>query len=176
MSAVCQAVESSLVRALLSLADPGEALVSSFALATHAVDVTVTPTGLLAKYDDAATFALNFYAGDSEEKQTLPKLTVVCSQGQPMEDVPNVHTLPVEICLEASCDSATGFDSVLWMDQASRWLHDLLCADGRLADDMMRAEARLGVSHVSRPEVGRNAEGRRRIHRWQFSVVASLGN
>jgi hypothetical protein len=175
MSAICQRLESAIIRWLLRSADPTEDAVSSFALATEATAVTVTPYGLLVHYGDSATFNLNFYAGESEEKQELPKLVVAASQGAPVEGCWNIHTIPVEITLAVSADSSSTVDSVAFMDQTSRWAHDLIAGTRGMMDGIEAAEPTLVVSHVTSPEIGRAPDGRMRVHRWQFDVVASMG-
>lgn len=174
MSAILTAVESAFVRHLLNVAGEQDLGVNSFALATNAERVTVTPTGLLVGYEDTPTFEVNFYAGQSEEPVKLPAIIVECSTGQRIEDCPNIQTTTVEISLEASADSKNGFDSLAWIDQASRWLHGEISGGWPLERALEIAQPGLVVSYVSTAECARLAEGRRRVHRWSFQVTASL--
>jgi hypothetical protein len=174
MSAICQRIESALVRYLLQVAGNGDLLANSFALATNASQVQVTPIGLLVQMEDNASFTLNFYSGESEERVQLPAIIVVCDTAQRMEDVPNVQTCNVEVSLEVQCDSTEGVNSVAWLDQASRWLHSELSGSVALARDLEVCEPGMVVSFVSHAECGRAVDGRRRIHRWSFQIVASI--
>lgn len=174
MSAICQHIESALVRHLLQVAGNGDLLANSFALATHASRIDVTPTGLLVYTDDAPSFTLSIYSGESEERVALPAIVVVCDSATRMEEAPNVQTCNVEVSLEVSADSKEGFDSVAWLDQASRWLHGALSGKTGFARDMEACEPGLVVSYISNAECGRSVDGRRRIHRWSFQIVASI--
>lgn len=174
MSAICHAIESAFVRMLCQLAGSTEGVANSFALATHAKAVDVVPGGLLVYMDDAPNFTVNFYSGQSEEKVELPAIIVTCDNGQRIEEAANVQTCNVELSLEVQCDSKQGVNSVEWLDQASRWLHDLLSGSYGLARDIETADPNLVVSYVSTAECGRSAEGRRRINRWAFQIVASI--
>lgn len=174
MSALHQAIESAIVRMLCQNAGLTEGVANSFALATHATDVSVVPGGLLVSMDDAPSFVLNFYSGQSEEKVELPAIIVVCDTGQRIDEAPNVQRCNVEIALEVQCDSTSGVNSLEWLNQASRWLHDLLSGSYGLAHDIETADPNLVVSYVSTAECGTSVEGRRRIHRWAFEVVASI--
>lgn len=174
MSAICQRVESAVTRWLLRSADPSNGLVSSFALATSAEDVTVTPTGLLVHYTDAPTLVVNFYSGESEEKQELPKVIVSATQGTPEESCPNIQRIPVEVTLSASADSTSTVNSTVWIEQASRWLHGIISGTRGAMDGIEQADENIAVSYVSPCEVGRAPDGRIRVHRWQFDVVASM--
>ncbi len=173
---ICQRVESAVLKWLLEAASPSESALSSFALATDAESVTVVPTGLLVSYGDADSFTLNFYAGESEERQELPKVVVVSTQGTPEEDCPSIHRVPVEVTLCVEADSRTGFDSTAWLEQASRWLHGQISMTRGAMDGLERVDPYLVVSHVGPAETGRAPDGRKRIHRWQFDVVASLNH
>jgi len=174
MSAICQHVESAIVRWMAQSAGEQNLLANSFALATNASRVEVIPTGLLVTHGDKASFRLNFYSGESEEKVELPAVVVTCQSGQRMDDAPNIQTCEVDMTLEVQCDSKDGFDSVEWLDQASRWMHGQLSGTTNVERELEIADPALVVSYVSNPEVGRAAEGRRRIHRWAFQVVASI--
>lgn len=174
MSAICQRLESALVRHLLQVAGNGDLLANSFALATHASRIDVTPAGLLVYLEDSPSFTLSIYSGESEESVTLPAIVVACDSAQRMEEVPNVQTCNVEVSLEVSADSKEGFDSVAWLDQASRWLHDTLSGTVGFARDLEACEPDVVISYISNAECGRGSDGRRRIHRWLFQIVASI--
>lgn len=174
MSAICQHIESAVTRWIVQSAQSNDDVANSFALATHAVGVEVVPTGLLVRPEDSRTFILSVYSGESESRITLPAIVVSCVSAQRMEDVENLYTADVEVNLEVQCDSTSGCNSVEWLDQASRWLHGILSAEDSLCRDLEAAEPGMIVSYVSNPDVGRAAEGRRRLHRWSFNVVASI--
>lgn len=171
---ICQRVESAVLKWLLEAASPSESALSSFALATDAESVTVVPTGLLVSYGDADSFTLNFYAGESEERQELPKVVVVSTQGTPVDNCPSLQKVSVEVTLCVEADSRTGFDSTVWLEQASRWIYGQISMTLGAMDGLERADPYLSVSHVSPAETGRAPDGRKRVHRWQFDVIASM--
>lgn len=174
MSAILQTLESAFVRFLATQASSTHDVVNSFVLATHAIAVDVIPTGLLVTQDDATQFRLNLYAGESESEIELPAIVVVAQAGRSMEDVPVIQVVPVEITLEASGDSRTGFDSVAWIDQAARWLHDTLNKQEPIERDLEIADPRIAVSGVVVNDHARATDGRRRIRRWTLEVTASI--
>lgn len=174
MSALLQRLESAIVRMIATQASGTHEVANSFALATHALSVDALPTGLLVQEDDQHQFRINLYSGESESAIVLPAVVVTCLTGRAMEDVPNIETITVEVTLEASCDSRSGFNSPAWMDQASRWMHSIL--DGQTPLDRLIeiAEPDIVVSYCVLTEHGRASEGRRRIHRWTLEVTASI--
>lgn len=173
---ICQAVETALVRYLIQRGAATHASATSFGLLPAATSVTITPAGLMCQSDDSATFTVNFYSGESEDRISLPAIIVTAQSSQPVEGASNLHTVSVEVTLEVQCDSSTTVNSVAWLGQASRWIHGELSGTAGLMPGLEAAEPSLVITGTTAPQMGRVSEGRRRIHRWEFQVIASLGN
>lgn len=170
MSAICNKVETSLVRWLAS-ASSGESL-DAFALCTHATLVAVHNTGLHVATGHES-FTLNFYAGESESEVKLPSVVVVCDQGT--EDDPGTGNFQCDVRIELSvpADSSVAIpSSVGFLVGASQWLHDMVLDDA-IAESISKYSHGLMVYGVSERQNSRSVEGRRRIHTYQFSILCS---
>lgn len=170
MSAICNKVETSLVRWLASASSTSA--LDAFALCTHATLVAVHNTGLHVATGHES-FTLNFYAGESESEVKLPSVVVVCQQAT--EDDPGTGNFSCDVTIEliVPADSTVAMpSSVGFLVGVSQWVHDMVLDDA-IAENISRFSHGLMCYGVNERQGRRSVEGRRRIHTYEFNLLCS---
>lgn len=177
MSAVNQTLEAATIKALLQDSSTNGVESISFGNVTEALSVSVTNFGLHID-TGASSFALNFYAGTSQESMEFPCINVWCVTANGYDaSTPWIRRCDLNIAVRYPADDSTeNADVSLAMLGISKWLDNLTNYQATLRDLIERSDNSLAVSWIGPTQCSRSvdAEKRMQLVQWTMEVVCSL--